>query len=247
MERNREDHKRIGKERKMKARMTTLLIFLLLSLMISQCTKNPAESQTVTDLSNDESVNEIVTLANEIHELDELALADDSPDALPGRLRIALFKLDEMLNRIRIIVMASEIDDAIMLYQEARAAQQRAIHALQNEQYRRAFGFIRESKFLAMEALRIVKGEMTQEEIKAAILEHLVEKKDEVQALLDQISTLLEEGENGMAQRLYERADLHLELAEEALTALELRRGHFHLIKAEEFARRALRILTQED
>ncbi|MBN2029661.1 hypothetical protein JW824_05395 [bacterium] len=229
----------------MKTRMTSLLIFLLLVFMVTQCTKNPTESEPVMELLDDESFTEIIALANEIEQLDELGLTDDSPDGMPNRLRMALVKLDEMLNRVRVVVMASEIDDAIMLYQEARAAQQRAIHTSHEGDYRRAFGFIRESHFLAQEAVRIVKGEMTSEEIKGAVLQRLVEKKEGVQGLLDEVSALLEGHEYDYAQRLYERAVLHLELAEEALSANELRRGYFHLTKAEEFAQRALRILNQ--
>ena len=196
---------------------------------------------------NDDTYTEIVALGNEIIQLDELSLTDDSPDGIPNRLRQALVKLDEMLNRVHILVRISEIDDAIMLYQEARAAQQRAIHASNEGNYRRAFGFVRESHFLAHEAVRIVKGEMTAEEIKEALLQHLIERKEAIQALLDEVSVLLEEEENDIAQRLYERAVLHLELADEALTLQELRRGRFHLSKAEEFAQRALRILNQSE
>jgi len=231
----------------MKIQMTYVLVMLFLIFMGTQCTKNPVESPAITDLSNDDPYIQIATLANEIVELDESALTDSSTDAIPRRLRIALEKLDDMLNRVRIVVMASEIDDAIMLYQEARVAQQRAINAARDEHYRRAFGFVRESQFLAQEAIRLVKGEMTSEEIKEIVSQRLTEKKEHVQILLGEVGALLEGQENDYAQKLYERATLHFEMAEEALSSSELRRAHFHLAKALEYAQRSLRILNQPE
>ncbi len=237
----------LGKEKKMRNIETFMMVLVSLIFIGIQCTKNPVESQSVTDLSNDDPFIQITTLANEIVELDESALTDSSTNAIPRRLHMALEKLDDMLNQVRIVVMASEIDDATMLYQEARVAQQRAIDAARDGHYKKVFGFIRESQFLAQEAIRLIKGEMTPDEIKEAVLQHLIEKKEHVQILLNEVDTLLEELENNYAQRLYERAALHFEIAEEALSSKELRRAHFHLEKAEEYSQRALKILNQSE
>ncbi len=139
--------------------------------------------------------------------------------------------------------MESENETAKILYREAREAQRRAIQAARKEHYEAALAFILESRHLAMDALRLIKGEKIEEEV----YERLVEKMEELKELLNQVRDLLAEQENERAEKLYRVALAHFTLANEALYKRELRRAAFHIREANRYAHRALNILNPSE
>ena len=235
----------------MKAWMKTALVLLPLTLWITQCTKNPVDSQTTQPATETQETQAtspldpevaVQELDAEIAQLEEAVLSDSTND-IPERVERALRRLDRFLDRVHPIVEGSDNETAKTLYREAREAQERAVRAAREERYGMALAFILESRHLAVDALRLINGEEIEEEI----YEHLVAKMEELRGVLNHIQDLLAQQENENAQKLYRLAEAHYTLAAEVLYHRALRRAGFHIRKAFQYANRALEILEPSE
>ncbi len=227
----------------MKTLLRLTLLLIAVAFINTQCDKNPADTgvDEGVEFSLDEEYAAVSVLGAEIDGLEELALTDSSEHAARMLLR-AFLKLDRLLDKTHRILENHPNDDAIILYDLARDAQQRAQDAAAVPDAEQAFFLIKESRYFALEALKLVRGDI--EEKKEEIIARLEAGITEVQALMYELSTALAATPNENAQRVYDRAAIHLQKAQEKLTAEELRRAGFHLREARRLAHLAERILN---
>jgi len=200
---------------------------LAVALIVVQCTKNPV-SETMSDdpfLNSDQevSVQEVEALDQEIDALEEESVTDSTVNPYK-RLAIALLKLDYLLNKTGIIVRRANVDSATILYQQAREAQKNALNAAKIDSLDLAFGYVRESRHFAIDALKKIREELGP----PPILENIQKMREDAKALVDELKPQLEESENLIAHKCFAKGMIHLRLAGEAMEKRELRRAAFH-------------------
>ncbi|MCK5145414.1 hypothetical protein KAR48_01595 [bacterium] len=213
-------------------RLISILAVLMLSIFLSQCSNQITDPQDVSSLEDVQI--EIDEAAQSIVNLDEISLEDSTQ--IPRSLERALIHLDKLLDRAQAIVDTASNTTADSLMGEAFAAQALALEAVEQDSLRLAFSFVRESRHLALEAVRAVKGEAGPPHY----IEHLWADMDIVLRLKERVKTLLEDNQAPIARRLYNRGTIHIRHAKEALEKRQPRRAHFHLHTAREFLNRAL-------
>lgn len=227
----------------MKLLLKLTLMLIVVAFINTQCDKNPVETDTEAgvEFSLEEEYAAAVDLGVEIDGLEEVALTDSSDNKAAILLR-AFLRLDKLLDKTHRVLENHPNDEAQTLYDLARDAQQRAQDAAANGDIDQAFFLIKESRYFAIEALKIIREEiqLTEEEIIAKLNEGITE----VQALMYEISTALAATPNEKAQRVYDRASNHLQKAQDALAATEFRRAGFHLREARRLAHIAQRIIN---
>ena len=231
----------------MKIYSRTIVTLIFLVFVSIQCSKNTTGPESVPESSQEdlsEIYNEVEQMGDEIDGLEELALTD-STDRIEHLLQRAMRRLDRMLDRASIIIIRHDNEEAESLYELARQAQRNAIEAFDAENYEQAFDFVKESRHYALEALRLIKGDV--EENREEIAQQQEQGIQDVQALLDEVSAALENQENERVEKIYNKAAGHLNSASEALEQEQLRRTRFHLREARMLAHLALRILNPSD
>jgi hypothetical protein len=228
-------------EMAMKTCIKAMLTFLLMLFFITQCSKDtPVTPETETDPTL-----EIVGIANEIDAMDEVAFTDSSDVDRPRLLRRALARLDELLDRVHVLVARNDNAEADSLYRSAREAQKNAIEAARIDSFHVAFDFIKESRHLALEAVKLIKGDIRED--RAAMLRRLREEMAAVRSMLDEIEVLLVGQTNERAEMAFTRAKQHLRMANGAIQDGKLREAGFHVSRSKQYAQLALRILKPKD
>ncbi|MFH1942637.1 MAG: hypothetical protein ABIL68_11105 [bacterium] len=225
----------------MKTCIKAMLTFLLMLFFITQCSKDTSVApETETDPTL-----EIMEMANEIDALDDVAFTDSSDVDRPRLLRRALFRLDELLDQVHILLVRHDNAEADSLYRSAREAQKNAIEAARIDSFHVAFDFIKESQHLALEAVRLIKGDVRED--REAMLRRLREEMAEVRLMLDEIEGLLVGQTNERAEMAFRRAKQHFRMATEAIQDRKLRDAGFHVLRSKRYAQLALRILKPTD
>lgn len=228
-------------EMAMKTCIKAMLTFLLMLFFITQCSKDTSVApETETDPTL-----EIMEMANEIDALDDVAFTDSSDVDRPRLLRRALFRLDELLDQVHILLVRHDNAEADSLYRSAREAQKNAIEAARIDSFHVAFDFIKESQHLALEAVRLIKGDVRED--REAMLRRLREEMAEVRLMLDEIEGLLVGQTNERAEMAFRRAKQHFRMATEAIQDRKLRDAGFHVLRSKRYAQLALRILKPTD
>ena len=231
----------------MKNALKAILILTSFVFIFTQCDKTPSEPELDASAEQAEIL-EAYTAAEqiglEIDALEDSALTD-STVFLRRRAARALYRLDEMLDHVGPVIHRFGDDAAKALFQLARDAQGIARDAFQAGEYEKTFEHIQESRYYAMEALKLVREDL--EEHKEEIIAKLEQGIADTQALLDEVSAALAENENERAENLYNRAVSHLAAASEALTNERLRAAGFHLRMANRLARLAKKVLENSD
>lgn len=212
--------------------------FIVLIFVGTQCSKNITEPDQ--EVQEDAYYTESLQLSDEIDNLEELALLD-SPENIEQHLRKALYKLDRLLDKVGFILRRHENEAARVLYEEARGAQQNARDAAQAGNYEEAFDYVKESRYFAVEALKLIKEDI--QEHREEIAQRLEEGIEAVGTLLEEIETALPNLEDERVEKIYNKASRHLEAAKKALEEGRLIRSGFHLREAHKLARIALRII----
>lgn len=226
---------------RMRTCMKSMLAFLLMLFFITQCSKDTS----VTPESETDPTLEIMEMANEIDALDDVAFTDSSDVDRPRLLRRALFRLDELLDQVHILLVRHDNAEADSLYRSAREAQKNAIEAARIDSFHVAFDFIKESQHLALEAVRLIKGDVRED--REAMLRRLREEMAEVRLMLDEIEVLLVGQTNERAEMAFRRAKQHFRMANEAIQDRKLRDAGFHVLRSKRYAQLALRILKPTD
>lgn len=227
----------------MKACLNALLLFLILVFTVIHCSKNPTEQGRSSETS--EEIAEVLALGSEIDSLEELALTKTTGDSVGHHLWRALRRLDSMLKRVRFIVMRHDNEEAKALYEQARDAQKKALEAARIDSFEVAFDHVKESRYLAIEAVKLIKED--NQEQREEMIQRLREEIEEVRTLLDEVRTALQDQENRQALRVYERARSHFHSVGDAMQDHRYRRAGFHLRRAKILARIALKILENSD
>jgi len=222
----------------MKNSMTLLLISLIAIFSVFQCSK---EHAVQPELQTD-PYTEILEINIEIDLLDDMALSDASDQEIGGHLRRALQRLERLINRAIVIVRHSQSDEAKELIRQALDAQHNAIMAAKSGDYEAAFDYVKESAYLAIEAVKLAREEII--ERREEIIERLKVESQDVKELLELVAELLDEQEHPRAEKLYKRSCYHFRLAVEELREHHLRKAGFHLKRSKKYAHWALRILN---
>lgn len=227
----------------MKNALKAILILTAFVFVFTQCDKTPIESEVDADTGQAEIIeayNAAEQIGYELDALEDSALTD-STIHLERRARMALHRLNEMLNRVGPVIERSGDEEAKALFRQALDARDNAVDAVEAGEYEQAFEYIQESRHYVMEALRLIRNDIIVD--KEEIIERLEQGIADTQALLDDVSAALAEQENEVAQNLYDRAVSHLDKAREALANERLRAAGFHLKQANKLAHLAMRIL----
>lgn len=227
----------------MKKGFRIIPLLIILALILTRCEKD----MTITPESEENQFLELVTLGEEIDDIDTVALTTDSTDTSRVRyLRQAFRKLDRLLDRLQVLVIRHENEEAKELYEQAREAQHSAIEAAVAGEFEEALDDIHESRDLAIEAVSLMQDEI--QEDRAEIIERLREGIEETRALLDEVKAILEETEDPdpRAMNLHRRGRIHLHRSIVALRERRLRNSGYHLRRANKYARIALHILTDD-
>ena len=225
------------------------IVMLTFILFSTQCDKGPSDPETGEEGSGSEDNISVVysqagQLGIDIDLLQEQALTD-SADHMEHHFWRAMYRLDQMLDRIAVPVHKHGDDEAKALLEQARTAQEAAADTARAGNFDDAFESLKESRYYGIEAIQYVKDliEMNQEQFEK-IEQKLKDRLIQVQELLDQVSAALT-SEYPRAQRVYDRAMHHLEAGSTALDEGRLRAAGFHLGEAGLLAHIALRILGQ--
>ncbi len=220
-------------------KLTCVLTALTFLFIITQCSKNPVSG--IVDDKVDDPSSEILQLESEIDLEHESALMDTTDENLERRFRIAIHKLNRLLRKAHKFVMLSDNDEAKELLGEAYQARENAIESAENGQYDEAFDYIKESVYMAIEAVKLVKDEVIEKlkEIEKRLIDRMAQLKD----LLEEVKTQLEAQENPIANRVFIRALHHFREAGDALREHKLRHAGFHIRESFKLAHLALRIL----
>jgi uncharacterized protein YhaN len=217
-----------------------ILPLILLTVFVSRCDKdNSVAPQDTVD-----SYEEILAINQEIEDLDKQVQGDPSETHRGMFFRWALRKLDRLLARASRIVGASDNEEARELLDQAFQARERALDAAAEEDWETAFDALRESAYLAVEAVKMVREEH-REELEA----RLEQAFQEVGELLDQVGQLVDEdeGEHPWAAHLYDRAQYHYSMAETEAEYGHPYRALHHLNRARFLANLARLILENAD
>jgi hypothetical protein len=171
-------------------------------------------------------------LNEEIDELDRQALSDSTAQYRGLRFRLALRKLDRLLAHASRMVRVTENEEAKDLMDQAFEARRIAVEAAEEEDWETAFDSLKESAYLAIEAVKLVRDEF--HEKVEEMMERLQEKFQEVRDLLAEVGDLVEQdqGQHPWAGHLFKRAVHHLHLAELAALERRPRKAFFHLRRA---------------
>lgn len=218
---------------------------LLLSLffIVTQCSKNPTAVDQKTPDAN--TMQELYTLESEIDTEHESVLTDTTDENLEKRFRYALFKLNKLLRKARRFVIISENEEAKQILEEAYTARNNAVETVKQEDYELAFEYIKESAYLAIEAVKLIREEV--KETIQDIQEKLVEKRVELKELLDDIKNDLNNQNKPRARYVYRKAVYHYQKSGEALHQMQLRKTGFHIRESFKLAYFAQRILQEEE
>jgi len=226
----------------MKRLFTFMLLALFIIIFSTQCSKNPT-SQEPLNLSdnsqNDFSLEQIQSLSSDIDSIEEQCVSDTAVNP-KKRLAIALIKLDNLLGFTGKIVLHADIEEATDLYEQARDSQHNAIESAQSDSIDLAFSYIKESKYLALEAIKTVYQQIGP----PPVIERIRQFQEEAKALIEQIKPLLEESDKTLAFICFHKGMIHLRLARESLDKFELRKAEFHIRTALFWFRRSYGILT---
>ncbi|HHS13062.1 MAG TPA: hypothetical protein ENN03_04755 [bacterium] len=218
-----------------------IIAILGAALIMTRCERNPVTADGKDEF--DSAIEEIERLSTDILTLHEENLLNPETENPGRRLLVAIHKLDLLIHRVRFVVIRSRNEEAAAVLDEARAAYQQAVAAARAEEWETAFEFVKEGRYLAIEALKMARE--TLETRREAIHEALQAKLDELDGLLAEVETLLtEETEN--ASKLYERALAHRNRAALALADGRLRAAGFHIHEGFWFGRLALRFISQD-
>lgn len=219
-------------------------VMLIAIFTFTQCERNVVEPDIGLETDLDLIYSEVETLDAEMSVIEDSTMTDTSDVRIKRRLWWALDRLDAMLDKVRFIVMSHDNDSAKTLYQEAKDAQHNAIEAAKIDSFYLAFDYIHESRYLAREAVKIIREEL-QEQLEQ-IIARLTEEMEQVDILLDEVRDLLEENPHDRAEMLYNRGRRHQALAVETFMDKKYRKTAYHLLRAKKYGRRALHILSPE-
>jgi len=219
----------------------TAILLLSLFFILAQCSKNPTAVEQQTPDAN--TMQELYSLESEIDTEHESVLTDSSEENQEKRFRYALFKLNKLLRKARRFVIISENDEAKQILEEAFAARDNAVESAGQEDYEQAFEYIKESAYLAIEAVKLVKEEV--KEKLEEIVERLTEKRAELKELLDEIKDELEGQDSPRAAYVYRKAVNQYHKSGEALRNHHLRKAGFHIRESFKLARFAQRLLEE--
>ena len=207
-------------------RLTAAL--LAISVIAVQCTKNPVSETMNDDMMQDfdqaASVQQVEDLNAEIDTLEEESVSDSTVNPYK-HLAIALLKLDYLLNKTERIVKKADVDSAVIFYHQARDAQKNALDAAKIDSLDLAFGYVKESREFAIDAIKMVLKELGP----PPILEHIQKMREDARALVDELKPLLEDSHNIIAHKCFAKGTLHMHLAKQAMENRELRRAALHL------------------
>ena len=231
----------------MKRLTTTLLLFIVLVFIATQCSTLLTEPETA--INSQETLDEETMAfdqakgyADEIDALEENAVLDSTDENVRRRCALALLRLDLLLGRVEFIVMRHDNEEAKDLYNDARDAQQNAEEAALIDSFETAFEYIKESRFLGLEAAKLVRDEVREQ--RDQIIERLRNEINIIEGLLEEIRIQLDENWDPAAARFARRSRGHLLRGLLALNHGELWRAGFHLRESKHLAQIALRVLS---
>jgi len=223
-----------------KQSITAVLLFSLF-FVVTKCSKNPTAVEQETPDAN--TMQELYTLESEIDTEHEAVLTDTTDENLEKRFRYALFKLNKLLRKAQRFVIISENEEAKQILKEAYTARNNAVETAEQEDYEQAFEYIKESAYLAIEAVKLVKEEV--KEKLEEIVERLTEKRAELKELLNEIKDELKGQDNPRAAYVFRKAVNQYHNSGEALRNHHLRKAGFHIRESFKLARFAQRLLEE--
>ncbi len=220
--------------------ITVVLLFSLV-FIVTQCSKNSTSTNPEEQIEN--SIEELYILESEIDLEHESILTDTTYENLIKRFKIALLKLNKLLQKARKFVIINDNEEAKEILEKAYEAKDNAIQAVQQEQYEEAFDYIKESAYLAIEAVKLVREEM-HDKLKN-VKEKLIDKRIELKEFLDEVKNNLENQENPRVLYVYRKAVYHYLKSGEALRNNQLRKAGFHIRESFKLVRFTLRLLEE--
>ena len=221
--------------------ITVVLMFSLI-LVVTQCSKNPTTTDQEEPMGD--VLEELYELEGEIDLEHESILTDTTDENMEKRYRYSLFKLNKLLLKAQRLVNFSDNDEAQQILDEAYTAKNKAVEAAQQKDFELAFENIKESAYLAIEAVKLVREEV--KEKLQDIKEKLLEKRAELKELLDDIKNDLFNQDNPRARHVYRKAVYHYQKSGEALYHNQLRKAGFHIRESFKLAHFAQRLLEEE-
>lgn len=214
-------------------------VLLILVLFGNQCSKDISGPEQ--DVDEETIYNEAIQLSVEIDNLEEIALTGSTKN-VERHFRKAMHRLNGLLERVGRILRRHENDAAKVLFAEARDARGKAVESAKAGNFEEAFDFVKESRYFAVEALKLVKDQIQEE--REQIIQRLQEGVEAVKGLLGEIEAALPDVDDERVQKIYDKANLHFEAGQKALDDERLRRAGFHLREAGRLAHLALRIIN---
>ena len=218
-----------------------------LFLMITGCSTNPTEPASNTTDSNpvlsvENAAENMLNIDMTIDALDDSCLTDSSYTRIRRRVNQALYHLDVMLDRARVIVMYQPDDSAKALYHEAVIAMQNAREAVRADSFQTALDHIHQSRLLAMEAVSLVRE--NRQELREDIIAGLTGQIDDVRALLEEAAAQWHNNPDERAGKLLARGNHHMHLGVSEFRDGHYRAARYHLLRAQKYALAVLRILN---
>ena len=224
-----------------------LLAGIALIFAATQCSQlvtEPEATMSIQQTVDEErtAFNQVQEYGNEIDLFEENALLDSTDENVRRHCFMALIRLDLLLGRVQYIVMHHDNEEAKTLYFDAREVQTNAVEAARIDSFDTAFEYIKESRYLGIEAAKIVIEEAR--ERREEIIERLEDEIDLIEDMLEDIYELLDVNPLPAAARFARRSRDHLARGILKLHAGELRRAGFHLRESKHLAKIALRLLS---